>query len=212
MKKIWLTALLTLLAVGFLWARGKREKEPSPPPVPQTVNTAADNPQTPAGEGEFKPSPEQAELAKLGFSFPTQAFAAPDFILKNLAGESKTLTSYRGKIVFLNFWATWCPPCREEMPSIEKLHREFKNEPFVILAIDLREDLPTVAKFIKDNKYTYEILLDETGLVGGDLYGVEGIPTTYIIGKDGRIIGRLVGTRQWTGEEVYSVFRGLTKG
>jgi len=96
--------------------------------------------------------------------------------------------------------------------SMEKLHQALKGEDFAILAVNLQEDQPTVAQFIKDNKYTYQVLLDETGQVGGSLYGVEGIPTTYVIGKDGYILGRLVGTREWDGEDVLSIFKNILNG
>lgn len=154
-------------------------------------------------------SPEQMALGSLGFQIPSGLFEAPDFTLKDLDGKNLTLSSLRGKFVFLNFWATWCPPCRAEMPSMQVLHEKYKNENFVILAVNLREDKKTVEKFLKKNKYTFPVVMDVNGDVGGSMYGVSGIPTTYFIGADGYVLGRLVGTREWDTDEVYSVIEKL---
>jgi len=154
-------------------------------------------------------SQEQMELGTLGFQIPTGQFEAPDFTLKDLKGKDVTLSSLKGKLVFLNFWATWCPPCRAEMPSMQTLYEKYEDKGLVILAVNLREDKKTVEKFLKKNGYTFPVVLDSEGAVGGGMYGVSGIPTTYFIGSDGYILGRLVGTREWDGEEVYSVIEKL---
>ena len=92
---------------------------------------------------------------------------------------------------------------------MQTLYEKYKNEDFVILAVNLREDKKTVEKFLKKNGYTFPVVLDSDGSVGGSLYGVSGIPTTYFIGADGMILGRLVGTREWDGDEVYKVVEKL---
>ncbi len=151
----------------------------------------------------------QEKLETLGFEIPTQKVTAPDFTLQDLKGNDISLSSLQGKFVFLNFWATWCPPCRAEMPSMETLHNKYKRKDFTILAVNLRESGTTVQTFLKENDYSFPVVLDPNGQVGSGLYGVSGIPTTYFIGKDGQIIARLVGTREWDTREIYDIIDQL---
>ncbi|MDR2542561.1 MAG: TlpA family protein disulfide reductase [Treponema sp.] len=133
---------------------------------------------------------------------------AQDFTLQMLNGERVSLSSYRGKVVFLNFWATWCPPCRQEMPSMEVLYQRYKEHGLEMLAVNLRENPNEVRQFIQENGYTFPVLLDLDGRVGAR-YGVRGIPTTLIIDRQGRIIGRLVGSIYWDTSQVFEAFEAL---
>ncbi|MBL7165624.1 MAG: TlpA family protein disulfide reductase [Dehalococcoidales bacterium] len=117
---------------------------------------------------------------------------APDFTLKDLDGNTVRLSDLRGKVVFLNFWATWCPPCRAEMPDIEKVHRKYKDQDVVVLGIDLRESASTVRRFVEDGGYTWAFLLDTTGYVGS-IYRVSAIPTSYFVDKKGIIRAVAIG-------------------
>jgi len=124
---------------------------------------------------------------------------APDFSLKDLDGNTVKLSDYRGKIVFLNFWASWCGPCTSEMPEFKKVHRQFsKEDDAVILAVNLtdgfRETEEKARKFIADNGYTMKVLLDTTGSAAKD-YGIYSIPTTYVINRDGSIVTYMEGAR-----------------
>ena len=92
---------------------------------------------------------------------------------------------------------------------MQTLYEKYEKQGMVILAVNLREDEKTVGKFLRKNGYTFPVVLDADGSVGGSMYGVSGIPTTYFIGTDGYILGRLVGTREWDTEEVYSVIEQL---
>ena len=130
---------------------------------------------------------------------------APDFTVTVLAGGEQTLSSLRGQVVFLNFWATWCPPCRLEMPSMERLHERLGNKGLTILAIDLQEPEQTVAEYVADNKLTFSVGLDSNGRVA-QMYGIRSIPTTYIIGKDGEVIAGAVGAREWDSEASVQYF------
>ena len=131
-----------------------------------------------------------------------------DFELEDLTGRTVKLSSYKGKVVFLNFWATWCPPCRAEMPSMQKLHEALASEGLEILAVDLQEDARTVQGFVDKFGLTFSILLDKTGRVGAQ-YGAQSIPTTYIVDRDGLIIGGAVGSRDWATPEYMDFFREL---
>lgn len=117
---------------------------------------------------------------------------AMDFKLKDLNGKEVSLSNYKGKKVFLNFWATWCPPCKAEMPEMEKLYQETKDSDLVILAVNLDEDKDTVQKFINSNKYNFPVLLD-TGNIVASQYEVVSIPTSFFIDKEGNIVDKHIG-------------------
>lgn len=124
----------------------------------------------------------------------TDSGMAPDLIyhdengehayLKNLEGQEISLEDYRGKIVFLNFWATWCGFCDEEMPDLQRLSDE--NDDIVVLAVDVREEQDVVEEYINEGGYSFEVVLDTTGEVAESYY-VSGLPTTYTIREDGSI-------------------------
>lgn len=137
--------------------------------------------------------------------------AAPAFTLPGLDGRKVNLADYKGKVVFLNIWATWCPPCREEMPSIEKLYQELKGEDFEILAasVDL-SGAEAVAPFMKRYGLTFPALLDTKGEVQ-HLYGTTGIPETFIIDRDGVIEKIVVGPADWSSPAVVRFFRALLR-
>jgi peroxiredoxin len=133
-----------------------------------------------------------------------------DFTVVLLDGKTVRLSEYRGRAVFLNFWATWCPPCREEMPSMEKLYRRFHGRGLEFLALDIQESHRAVSDFMSKNKLTFPVGLDSSGRIGGN-YGIQGIPTTFIIDRDGMIIAAAVGGRRWDTEAVYAAFEALLK-
>ena len=128
--------------------------------------------------------------------------------LKDMNGNNISLSDFKGKIVFLNFWTTWCPTCRIEMPSMEKLHQKLKNEDFAMVTINLQESASQVKAFFKEFKLTFTALLDSTGEVGAS-FGIRAIPTTYILDKTGRIIGLVSGPREWDSKAAIALFENL---
>lgn len=124
---------------------------------------------------------------------------APNFHLQTLDGEEVQLSDYKGKGVFLNFWATYCPPCKEEMPYMDNQYEEFKEKGVEILAVNVGEPLLTAQKFVQRYDLSFPILMDEREEVY-KAYGVKPIPTTFLIDKDGKVIDRV--TRGLTEEEV----------
>jgi peroxiredoxin len=116
---------------------------------------------------------------------------APDFTMKNLEGKEVSLKDYRGKKVMLNFWATWCPPCKEEMPAMERIYAE-KSSEFEILAVNL-DPQNNVAGFVNDNKLTFPVLLDQNGQTQ-QTYAIISIPTTFIIDENGIILEKQIGS------------------
>jgi thiol-disulfide isomerase/thioredoxin len=146
---------------------------------------------------------KKAQIEVLAAGFPIS-----DFSLPLLNGETRTLSGLKGKIVFLNFWATWCPPCRAEMPDMEKLYQKFKNEGLEFLTVNIQEHKRDVEAFMKDFGLSFPVALDSRGDVATK-YGIRGIPTTYIIDRDGRIIAAAVGGRDWFSEDMINAFRIL---
>ena len=133
---------------------------------------------------------------------------AQNFALKDLNGNEVHLKDYRGKVIFLNFWATWCLACLVEMPSMEKLYRKFKNKDFIILAVDMQEDLGTVRKFTEKFQLSFPILLDEEGVVAS-YYGVRGIPASYFIDRTGYLYAAAMGARDWSSEDAFLLIKHL---
>jgi thiol-disulfide isomerase/thioredoxin len=129
--------------------------------------------------------------------------------LKDLNGQPVSLSDFRGKIVFLNFWTTWCFDCRIEMPHMEKLHQQFKNKEFAMVAVNLQEPVAQVKQFFKDYTLTFTALLDSDGEVGAH-FRITAIPTTFILNKQGIIIGKITGPRKWEGKKAFALFEHLT--
>ena len=150
----------------------------------------------------------QEKLTENGFATADKTVPSINFKLENIEGTEKELTDYRGKVVFLNFWATWCGPCRYEMPSMEKLYKEFKNDGLEILAINLGESAPDVGEFMEEYKLSFPALLDTDRSISLK-YGVRSIPTTYLIGRDGNILGMVVGAREWDSDAIKQLFREI---
>ncbi|MCL4458737.1 MAG: TlpA family protein disulfide reductase [Chloroflexi bacterium] len=119
---------------------------------------------------------------------PLVGQAAPDFALSSLDGKLVRLSDFKGQLVLLNVWATWCPPCRAETPDLEAFFSEYRDKGVVVLAVNLREDRSKVASFVAERHLTFPVLLDTTGKVG-DVYRVEAIPTSFFIDRDGVIRG-----------------------
>ena len=128
--------------------------------------------------------------------------------LKDVDGKNVSISDFKGNIVFLNFWTTWCPTCRIEMPSMEKLHQKLKNYNFTMVTINLQESASKVKAFFKEFELTFTALLDSTGEVGAS-FGIRAIPTTYILDKTGRIIGLVNGPRKWDSKEAIALFENL---
>ena len=135
---------------------------------------------------------------------------AQNFLLPDLNGNQVSLADQHGKIVFLNFWATWCPPCRAEMPSMEKLYTKFKGNDFTILAVNLGESEGQVKAFKESFKLNFPILLDADSSIGM-IYGAISVPTTYLIDRNGYIIGGALGARDWASEEAFELINSLLK-
>lgn len=127
-------------------------------------------------------------------SAPSKGFLAPDFTLSTLAGESITLSDLRGEAVLVNLWASWCVPCRTEMPAMQRVYERYRDEGFTILAVNVtnQDNLPAVQAFVDEFGLSYPILLDVDGSVSS-MYQLRAFPTSYFIGRDGRIQEVVIG-------------------
>lgn len=139
------------------------------------------------------------------------ATAAP-FELSDLSGQTVSLAALRGKVIFLNVWATWCAPCREEMPSMEKLYERLRGQKgFVMLAVSQDTAGPAVvAKYVKRHGYHFDVLLDPQNAVA-EAYDVSGVPETFIIDRNGRIVAHHSGAFDWSQPEVTDALEELLK-
>jgi len=152
-----------------------------------------------------------ADLPPLSHSLTTQSPSpAPALKLKDLDGTIHDLGELRGRVVLVNFWATWCPPCRREMPSMERLSQALKGEPFSVLAVDVGENADTIDLFTSqlDATPTFPILLD-TRSDTLQAWKVAGLPTTFLIDKRGRIIASAIGGREFDHPDMVRAIRGL---
>jgi len=125
---------------------------------------------------------------------PQQGFLAPDFELETPEGETTKLSALRGQAVLVNLWATWCPPCREEMQTMEKVYQEYKDQGFTVLAVNMtyQDDPLAVTPFVKEQGLTFGILLDETGEMA-NTYQLRSLPSSYFIRRDGMINEVVIG-------------------
>jgi thiol-disulfide isomerase/thioredoxin len=140
---------------------------------------ATSNPDSDRGAGKGAQAIQLEPAPKVGH-------LAPDFVLKDLDGNTIRLSDLRGKMVFINFWATWCPPCRAEMPEIEAVHQEYKDKGVVVLGVDISEPESTVRQYVQQGGFSWPIVLDSTGKVARD-YQIAAIPTSFFLDREGVI-------------------------
>ena len=135
---------------------------------------------------------------------------APALKLKDLDGRTHDLVQLRGRVVLINFWATWCPPCRREMPSMERLSQTLKGEAFSVLAVDVGEDADTIDAFTAqlDATLTFPILLDTRSRTL-QAWKVAGLPTTFLVDRQGRIVASAIGGREFDHPEIVKAIREL---
>ena len=133
---------------------------------------------------------------------------APAFHLTDIDGKRHALSDYKGKVIVLNFWATWCPPCRFEMPSMERAQALTAEHGVVFLGINVGEDQDTIFTFTADYPVTFPLLMDINSEVI-EKYPVVGLPTTYVINPQGRIVYQAIGTRDWDAASIINQLKSL---
>jgi peroxiredoxin len=147
-------------------------------------------------------------LKPLNLSGYPSTMRPPNF--SGLTADSRTmsLAGLRGRVVLLNFWATWCQECRPEMPLFERLHRDFAAQGLSVIGINAREGAATVREYSKEFGLTFPLVLDSRGEINA-AYGVIGLPTTFIIGRDGRAVALAVGPREWASAPARALIQTL---
>ena len=133
---------------------------------------------------------------------------APQFSVKDRSGQLHSLNDFRGKVVLVNFWATWCPPCIEEMPSMDSLQKTLDQEKFSIIAISVDDSWDPVDTFIKLSNLDLNIYSDFEGKIA-KLYGTHKVPETYILNKEGIVVRKILGEIDWTSPKVLSYLKEL---
>ena len=154
--------------------------------------------------------PATDPIRELDLIRPSRPTRAPDFTVPSLAPPPIRLGDFKGKVVFVNFWATWCPPCKEEMPSMERLYRHHKDQGFTILAISIDTNTAAVAPFVRYFKLTFHIGLDPKFVVAND-YTVRALPSSFLIDRNGDIVAIALGPRDWDGPAAHAMIESVLK-
>ena len=195
-KRIFLTALFLLLLTGAALGLSKYKEILS---YAGLIRPA----KAPVGETEI--------FRKMSFLPNAGRVEASDFLLKTLDGQNQTLRQERGKIILINFWATWCPPCIREMPAMQRAYDKFKDQGFEILAISVDQGgSDAVREFAENLKLSFPILLDPEN-TAKQAYRVRALPTNYLIDRAGRVVAYGMGAREWDGEAAFNLIEHLLK-
>ena len=147
-------------------------------------------------------------LKPLNISGYASSMRPPDLSGLTADGKTVSLSALRGKVVLLNFWATWCQECRPEMPMFEQLHREFAAQGLGVVGINAREGIAAIHSYAKELGLTFPLVLDPRGEINA-AYGVIGLPTTFLIGRDGRAVALGVGPREWASAPARAIIQVL---
>jgi peroxiredoxin len=141
---------------------------------------------------------------------PSRQKYAEDFTLRLVDGATFRLSEHRGKTVLINFWATWCPPCREEMPALERLYRRHKDRGLVLVAVSLDADPTVVPPYVRASKLTFPVALDPKAEVGNK-YGVRALPSSFVVDRQGTMTALALGPRVWDNDASHSLVEALTR-
>jgi peroxiredoxin len=133
---------------------------------------------------------------------------APEFALKDMSGSYVSVTALRGKVVVINFWATWCPPCRLEMPALNRLYKDYRDRGLVVIAVTTESSERGIKNYLKETHLSLPIVLDRDGRVSR-VYGVFSLPTSFVIDRSGTVVLHYMGDQNWDGLEVRSKIEAL---
>lgn len=156
----------------------------------------------------------RASFAELARAAGMEAYAvplkSPAFELRGLTGETRAKRDYKGRVVLLNFWASWCPPCREEFPSLERLQQALGGRDFTVLAVAVADNEAAVGRFLGGRRPAFDVLLDDDRKTAGD-YRAAGVPVTYLLDRQGRMLAGKTGPRDWDGAEMQRLIRAAIR-
>ena len=137
-----------------------------------------------------------------------RGLVAPSFTGRTVEGDTASLDALRGRVVILNFWASWCEPCRPEMPQFDALHRELQSEGLTVLGLNAGEEEDAVRRFARELGLRFPLVLDPDGAIRS-AYGVVGLPTTFVLDREGRVAARAIGPLDWAQPDVLEVLRAV---
>ena len=147
-------------------------------------------------------------MKALSLSGYSSGMRPPDFSGSTADAQTVSLATLRGKVLLINFWASWCQECRPEMPVFERYHREFMTQGLSVVGINAREGTATIRGYAKELGLTFPLVLDPRGEINAN-YGVIGLPATFFVGRDGRAVARAVGPRDWASAPARAIIKAL---
>ena len=193
-RGVVLTVVFSVVAAATLVA-GTRSAEA--PPARETASL------TPAAKVE-------TAMKDLDLIRPSRQKLADDFTLKTPEGRAFRLSEQRGKVVFINFWATWCPPCKEEMPAMERLYQRTRKDGLVMLAVSVDADPKVVTPFLKEQRFTFTVGLDPK-MELANTYGVRALPASFIVDREGHLAALAIGPRAWDNAAGQALVEGMSR-
>jgi len=157
-----------------------------------------------------KVSPDLLSGSLAKFKLAKEPKPLPDLAFTDADDKPVKLADYKGKVVLVNFWATWCPPCLEEMPAMERLWRKHKDAGFVLVAVSVDTDPQKVTPFVNEHKLTFPIAFDAKMAIA-ERYGVRALPSSFIVGRDGTLAGLALGPRHWDGKASHRLIEAMAR-
>ena len=203
-RQLALTAVV--VAVAVIAGVGLFTILRSTPDAPAVAATDAPSTRT-ATAPPARPILDEA-VRELDLVRPPRLKRAEDFAVALLRGEPLRLSEQRGKPVMINFWATWCAPCREEMPAMERLYRRHHDHGFVLLAVSVDTDAALVRPFLEQHKLTFPVALD-SNMSLANAYGVRALPSSFLIDRDGNLAALALGPRAWDNRVAHALVEGM---
>jgi peroxiredoxin len=210
---IALTLVAVAAAVGLFAGEHRPPGDAASPAPAATVSASAPAkatvaPAAKARAGRVLPLPDA--IRELDLIKPARSKRAEDFSLNTPGSGKVRLLDYRGQVVLINFWATWCPPCLEEMPAMERLYRQHRDLGFTLVAVSVDADSKLVAPFVTAHKFTFPVALDPS-MSMANTYGVRALPSTFIVARDGTLAALAIGPRHWDNDAAHSLIEGLAR-
>jgi peroxiredoxin len=198
----------TLVALTGI-ALATMTRSTTPPPDSSTAVTARPKPES-FGRDRVVSTEVDKAMKELDLIRPAQQKLAEGFTLKKPDGSMFRLSEHRGKVVFINFWATWCLPCREEMPAMERLFQQSQKDGLVMLAVSVDADPTVVAQLLKEQRFTFTVGLDPKMELANS-YGVRALPASFLVDRKGYLAALALGPRSWDSRAAQTLVEGMSR-
>jgi peroxiredoxin len=209
---IVLALVIAAAAVGLFTGQPRHDADAFSSPPARSATPVGGAPPT-AATARPRPGkvlPLQEAMKELDLIRPSRAKLAEDFGVATHGGGRFRLSEHRGKVVMVNFWATWCPPCLEEMPAMERLYRQHKDAGFTLVAVSVDADPKKITPFVAEHKLTFPIALDPRMDLANS-YAVRALPSSFIVARDGNLAALAIGPRHWASDAAHSLVEGMAR-